>query len=53
VLHRDLTGALSSLTVGPPAFDVQVHRLYNPENVTQYNIVPGVMGVVLTPVSKP
>lgn len=48
VLQRNLTGALSSLAVGPPAFDVQVHRLYNPESVTQYNIVPAVMGVILT-----
>ena len=48
VLQKDLTGALSSLAVGPAAFDVQVHRIYNPEGVTQYNIVPGVMGVILT-----
>ncbi len=48
VLQRDLTGALSSLAAGPAAFDVQVHRLYNPESVTQYNIVPAVMGVILT-----
>jgi ABC-2 type transport system permease protein len=27
---------------------VQVHRLYNPEGITQYNIVPGLMGVILT-----
>jgi ABC-2 type transport system permease protein len=48
VLQRNLTGPLSSLAVGPPAFEVQVHRLYNPETVTQYNIVPAVMGVILT-----
>ena len=28
--------------------DVIVHRLYNPEGLTQYNIVPGLLGVVLT-----
>ena len=32
----------------PPPFDVRVHRLYNPESITQYNIVPGLMGVILT-----
>jgi ABC-2 type transport system permease protein len=48
VLQRDLTGALSHLAVGPAAFDVQVHRLYNPEGVTQYNVVPGIIGVILT-----
>jgi ABC-2 type transport system permease protein len=25
-----------------------VHQHYNPENITQYNIVPGLMGVILT-----
>ena len=48
VLQRDLTGALSGLIAGRPAFEVQVHKLYNPEGLTQYNIVPGVMGVILT-----
>jgi len=27
---------------------VRVHRLYNPEGITQYNIVPGLLGVILT-----
>ncbi len=48
VLQRDLTGPVSSLIAGRPAFEVQVHKLYNPEGLTQYNIVPGVMGVILT-----
>jgi ABC-2 type transport system permease protein len=49
VLQRDLKGPLSSLAVTTPAaFGVQVHRLYNPEAITQYNIVPGLMGVILT-----
>ena len=48
VLQRDLTGALSHLAVEPAAFDVQVHRLYNPEGLTQYNVVPGIIGVILT-----
>ena len=25
-----------------------MHRRYNPENVTAYNIVPGLLGVILT-----
>lgn len=29
------------------ALDVVVHRRYNPEGVTQYNIVPGLLGVIL------
>jgi ABC-2 type transport system permease protein len=47
-LDHDLTGSLSSLKAGPPPFEIRVHRRYNPEGVTQYNIVPGLMGVVLT-----
>jgi ABC-2 type transport system permease protein len=27
---------------------VRVHKLYNPEGITQHNIVPGLMGVILT-----
>ncbi len=32
----------------PAPFSVSVHPLYNPESITQYNVVPGLMGVVLT-----
>lgn len=45
---EDLKGALSFLKQGDGPIDVRVHALYNPEVVTQYNIVPGLMGVILT-----
>ncbi|WP_118185689.1 ABC transporter permease [Paraburkholderia phosphatilytica] len=48
VADKDLTGPLAHLNGGPAAFGVQVHSLYNPEAITQYNIVPGLMGVILT-----
>ncbi|SFC82315.1 ABC-2 type transport system permease protein [Cupriavidus sp. OV038] len=48
VARIDLKGALAALAGGKPAFDVNVQRLYNPEGITQYNIVPGLMGVILT-----
>jgi ABC-2 type transport system permease protein len=48
VLNRDLTGPLAHLQAPPPMLDLRVHRQYNPEGITQYNIVPGLMGVVLT-----
>jgi ABC-2 type transport system permease protein len=48
VSRKDLTGALAYLSAQPPPFDVIVHRHYNPESLTQYNIVPGLMGVILT-----
>ncbi|MBZ0094400.1 MAG: ABC transporter permease [Sulfuricella sp.] len=47
-LNRDLQGALQPLQGKPAPFDVQIHRRYNPEGITQYNIVPGLMGVILT-----
>ena len=47
-LARDLAGSLAHLQNGAPPFEVRVHRRYNPEGVTQYNIVPGLIGVVLT-----
>jgi len=48
VLDRDLTGPLKDLSGSPPPFNLVVHQHYNPENITQYNIVPGLMGVMLT-----
>ena len=47
-LARDLTGPLQGLNPGPPPFEVRIHRRYNEEGITQYNIVPGLIGVVLT-----
>ncbi|MCI0749991.1 MAG: ABC transporter permease [Nevskiales bacterium] len=37
----------ASATVKPP-FELRLHRRYNEEGVTAYNIVPGLMGVILT-----
>lgn len=48
VIQKELTGPLAPLAGSPAPFDVQIHRLYNPEGITQYNIVPGLMGVILT-----
>lgn len=47
-LFHDAKGLLADLATAPPAVDLRVHAAYNPEAVTQYNIVPGLMGVVLT-----
>ena len=47
VAAKDLTGPLAPLRGTAPPFEVHVHRLYNPEGVTQINIVPGLMGVIL------
>ncbi len=47
-LNRDLTGPLMKLRASPAPFNLVIHQHYNPENITQYNIVPGLMGVMLT-----
>ena len=48
VLNRDLIGPLSKLQTGSSPFNLVVQQHYNPENITQFNIVPGLMGVMLT-----
>lgn len=47
-LQNDFKGSLSYLEPAGNPIDLRVHALYNPEVITQYNIVPGLMGVVLT-----
>ena len=47
-LANDLKGALVHLRPGAAPFEVRVHRRYNPEGLTAYNVVPGLMGVILT-----
>lgn len=44
----ELDGPLRSLRSTPDPIDLRVHRRYNPEGISQYNVVPGLMGVVLT-----
>lgn len=47
-LKEELTGTLKPLTANPPAYQPLVHSMYNPLAITAYNIVPGLLGVVLT-----
>src|ERR671930_1863180 len=47
-LNRELGGTLAELKAAPAPFDMRVHRRYNPEGVTAYNIVPGLIGTILT-----
>jgi ABC-2 type transport system permease protein len=48
ILSHDLQGALSYLTPREMPFRVVVHRRYNPEGLSRYNIVPGLIGTILT-----
>jgi ABC-2 type transport system permease protein len=47
-LHHDLKGPLYALRSISGPIGINIQRRYNPEIITQYNIVPGLMGVVLT-----
>ena len=47
VAAKDLAGSLSFLAGGQDPFEVRIHRLYNPEGITRYNIIPGLIGVIL------
>jgi ABC-2 type transport system permease protein len=47
-LARDLTGPLSYLRGRDGPVEVLLHRRYNPESITRYNVVPGLLGVILT-----
>ncbi len=48
VFNPDIKGPLSYLQPTLPPVNLVVHAKYNPEIITQYNILPGLMGVVLT-----
>jgi ABC-2 type transport system permease protein len=43
-----LRGPDAEVKSAPAPFEVTLQRRYNPEGITQYNIVPGLLGVVLT-----
>lgn len=47
-LNEDLKGSLGSLKSELPPYRPLVHAKYNPLAITAYNIVPGLLGVVLT-----
>jgi ABC-2 type transport system permease protein len=47
-LGRDLAGVMGRSVPTVPPVDVRVHRRYNPEGITAFNIVPGLLGTILT-----
>ena len=47
-LAHELKGGLAIRGRGAAPFDVVVHARYNPEAITAYNIVPGLLGVILS-----
>ena len=47
-LRRELRGPDAPVMKAQSPFEITLQRRYNPEGITQYNIVPGLLGVVLT-----
>ena len=48
-LARELQGAAGArVSAGNAPFELRLHRRYNPEGLSAYNVVPGLMGVILT-----
>jgi len=49
-LMNDLNGplAFAAPPASPKPFDVVIQRRYNPESITAYNIVPGLVATILT-----
>jgi len=48
VFENDLLGPLSYLEAQPNPAELIIHTKFNPSAITQYNIVPGLLGTVLT-----
>ncbi len=48
VFTRLLTGPLQSLAAKTPPFEVRLQKRYNPAGETRFNIVPGLVGTILT-----
>jgi ABC-2 type transport system permease protein len=47
-VRQTLTGTLRYAAGAPPPFSVTVHKQYNPEGKTSTNIVPGLLGIILS-----
>jgi ABC-2 type transport system permease protein len=47
-LDRELTGPLAHLAPSAPPFELRVQKRYNPAGETRRNIVPGLIGTILT-----
>lgn len=41
-------GPLAGLSRAPPPYEIVVHRRYNPAGVSAFNIVPALLGIILT-----
>lgn len=46
-IEKDAKGTLQFLKPNPPPYSIVIHQLYNPENLSHYNFIPGLIGIVL------
>jgi ABC-2 type transport system permease protein len=44
----DFDGPLAHLRPGLGPFELRIHRRFNPESISRYNVIPGVIGMLLT-----
>jgi ABC-2 type transport system permease protein len=51
-LRRELRGPDASVTDKSQPFELVLQRRYNPEGITQYNIVPGLLGAVTREIER-
>jgi len=47
-LVHDAHGTLARFAPREPPIELRIHRRYNPEGLSRYNIVPGLIGTILT-----
>jgi ABC-2 type transport system permease protein len=47
-LAREFSGPLALYRTGESSAEILLHRRYNPESITRYNVVPGLLGIILT-----
>lgn len=48
VIRQNLPNILQDSSTESNPFNIKIQRLYNPEGITYYNVVPGLIGIVLT-----
>ncbi|WP_018605969.1 ABC transporter permease [Uliginosibacterium gangwonense] len=48
LLSHDLKGPLAYAATTSMPYEIIIHRRYNPDALSQYNVVPGLIGVILT-----
>jgi ABC-2 type transport system permease protein len=46
--NTEFQGPLAFLARAPPPYEIVVHRRYNPAGITAFNIVPALLGIILT-----